>query len=309
MNIIQYSELLLGRIVGKIVGLLYIWLFLHVSADAVRVCGEYFTTAPMPETPLLVFLLTIVLVTAYAAYNGLEVVARMSEIIMPLILLAVLIIGFLVFKEIEFKNLKPVLEDGILPVFHGAVTSASRGIEPLLLAMLSPYLNDKKRKTVSYVIALSVFTIILTIIDIQILTSLGANQAKVFTFPYINLMRRINFADIIERIELIYIGIWLLGVILKVSLYFYLAALGSAQLFNLKSYKPIVLPVGVIIVLLSVFLYRNLVQMSEFFSYKILTPYNLFFILVIPLFLLMVSFIRGINPTKTPTSKVGGKWR
>jgi spore germination protein KB len=216
----------------------------------------------------------------------------MSEIILPIILITMLMAGFFFINDMELKNLKPVLEEGILPVLLGSVISASRGIEPLLLAMLGPYLNVKKKKASSYVIALLIVTVILTIIDVQILASIGANQVKHLSFPYITLMREISFADIIERIDLIYVGIWILGVILKVSLYFYLAVLGSAQLFNLKSYKSVVLPVGMSIVLVSVFLYRNLVQLSQFLSYKILNPYNLFFVLAIPLFLLTVSLIK-----------------
>lgn len=294
-TIIQYSEILLGGIAGKIVGLLYVWFFLHIAANTVRLFGEYFTAAPMPETPLLVFLITFVIVATYAVYNGLEVIGRVSEIIIPINLIVIILISFLVILDMNLNSLKPILEKGVFSVLYGAVISGSRAIEPLLLAMLGPYINNKKKKTLGYVLAMFIVTIILVIIDIQILSSIGTNQVKLLSFPYVVLLRRIKFADIIERIDILHIGIWILGNSLKVALYYYLAVLGISQVFNVKFSKLAIIPVGFVILLLSVLLYRNLVQLEEFLSYKILTPYNLFFILGIPALLLLVSMFKKVT--------------
>lgn len=291
-TIIQYSEILLGGIAGKVVGLLYVWFFLHVAANTMRLFGEYFTAAPMPETPLLVFLVTFVIVATYAVYNGLEVIGRLSEIIIPINLVLIIIISFLVIIDMNLNSLKPLLEKGVSSVLYGAVISASRTVEPLLLAMLGPYINNKKKKTLGYVFAMFIVIIFLTIIDIQILSSIGPNQVKLLSFPYVVLLRRIKFADIIERIDFIHIGIWILGNSLKLALYYYLAVLGISQIFNVKFSKLAIIPVGFIILLLSVLLYPNLVQLEEFLSYKIHAPYNLFFILGIPTLLMLVSLLK-----------------
>lgn len=290
-TIIQYSQILLGKFLGKLVGILYIGFFLHVTVNTIRLFGEYFTAAPMPETPLLVFLCTMVLVSAYAVHNGLEVIARFGEIIMPITIILVLLIAAFVFGMTDLNLLKPVLEEGILPVLQGAVHAAARTTEPIFIAMLCPYLNVRKKMTLSFIAALAGVILLLAVINMQIISTFG-NQAKLLSFPYVSLLREISFADIIERIDLLHIGIWILGNIFKASLYFYLTVLGLAQLFNLKSYQILVLPVAFSIVLLSVFLYKNLIQLKEFLFYKILTPYNLFFILAVPLLLMIISFLK-----------------
>lgn len=291
-TIIEYSELLLGKIGGKIVGLLYVFFFLHVSANTVRLFGEYFTAAPMPETPLVVFLITLVLVAAYAAYSGAEVIGRVSEIVVPLNLILVIIISLLVIKDLNFNNLKPLFEKGIYPVMYGAAISASRAIEPLLLAMLYPYINAKGKKALSYVLGIFIAIAFLVAIDIQILSVIGINQAKLMSYPYVNLLRRIKFADIIERVDIIHLGIWILGNILRAAIYFYLGVLGLAQVFSLKSYKPVIIPAGVVILLLALYLYPNIILMEKFLSYKTLGAYNLFFVIGIPSILLLLALFK-----------------
>lgn len=291
-TIIQYSELLLGRIGGKIIGLLYAFYFLHVSANTVRLFGEYFTAAPMPETPLVVFLITLVLVAAYAVYKGVEAIGRVGEMIIPLNLIVVIIISLMVIKDINFNNLKPLLEKGIYPVLYGAVISASRAIEPLLLAMLYPYINSNKKRALSYVLGIFIAIVFLVLIDFQILSIIGINQAKLMSYPYVNLLRRIKFADIIERVDIIHLGIWILGNCLRAALYFYLGVLGLAQVFSLKSYKPAIIPAGVVILLLALYLYPNLIRMEQFLSYKTLGAYNLFFVIGIPSILLLLALFK-----------------
>ena len=47
---------------------------------------------------------------------------------------------------------------------------------------------------------------------------------------------------------------WMLGGFVKVGVFYYAAVLGSAQLFGLKDYRPLVLPAGTIVVALSILL-------------------------------------------------------
>jgi len=86
--------------------------------------------------------------------------------------------------------------------------------------------------------------------------------------------------------------VWILGVLVKVALFYYVFTLGSAQWLNLKDYKPLVLPAGVILVAMSVLMFANLQELSGFMKPYIATPYTLIFILVIPVILLLIDFVK-----------------
>jgi len=291
-NLIQCSRLLLGR-AGAVIGLLYVWFFLQVGATCLRLSGEYMTSVPMPETPLSAFLLFMAVIAASAVRNGLEVMARMADIIFPVIAGSIIMVVVLVSKEADVKALLPVMEEGLSPVLHGAFTTSSRLVEILALVMVLPHLNMAKPgvvwKIMLYTVA--VFTAFFVIIILAVIAVLGPAQAQTYTFPFMSLTRLISLADIIERIEGTHLGIWLMGVFIKVSLYYYLAALGLSQLMGLKTYRPLVLPVGALLVVLSIWLFDSLPALYRIIQYQIWTPYALVFISGIPLFLLVVAMV------------------
>ncbi|WP_148133990.1 GerAB/ArcD/ProY family transporter [Candidatus Formimonas warabiya] len=290
---IQYSRTLLGKS-GIFVGLLYIWFFLHTGAIALRQFGEFMATVPMPETPLLVFILGIAVIAVSAARNGLEVMGRMADMITPLAIGTILLVVMLVAKEADLKVLTPVLEKGIAPVLYGAFTISTLPVDNMMIiSMVLPYLNKPRGVSRVVIGAFVINTVLFVIITVSIITVFGVAQAQTRTFPTLGLMRLVNLGGIIERIEMLHMGIWVLGNMIKVSIFCYLAVLGLGHLFRLQTYRPIVLPVGALMTALSIWLFDSLVDLSEFTSYKVAPYYALFFNTVIPLILLVIAFVTG----------------
>jgi hypothetical protein len=78
-TIIQYSQVLLGKFFGKIVGLVLVWYWFHIAVTSAAALGESLTSAIMVETPDVVLIGTIAYLGASAARNGVEVMARVAE--------------------------------------------------------------------------------------------------------------------------------------------------------------------------------------------------------------------------------------
>jgi len=70
----------------------------------------------------------------------------------------------------------------------------------------------------------------------------------------------------------------------------YAAVMGIAQLFNLGDFKPFVGPTAAMIIALSIWLYDSLFEMIQFT--EIWPYYSLPFQIVIPLLLLIISWIK-----------------
>lgn len=290
-SLIQCSRILLGKS-GVLVGLLYIWILLQTGAIALRQFGELMVASPMPETPILVFILGVTVIAVSAARNGLEVMGRMADIITPLAIGTILLVVVLVAKEADAKALTPVLEKGIAPVLYGAFTISTLTIDNMLIiSMIVSYLNKPQRVTRIVMGSFIINTVIFVIIIVSIIMVYGVQQAQNRTFPTLGLMRLIEIGNVIERLEAIHMAIWVLGIILKVAVFCYLTSLGIGQLFSLKTYRPLVVPVGALMIVLSIWLFDNMVELREFTSYKIAPYYSLVFITAIPLLLLVVHFI------------------
>ncbi|MFZ5644691.1 MAG: GerAB/ArcD/ProY family transporter [Bacillota bacterium] len=86
--------------------------------------------------------------------------------------------------------------------------------------------------------------------------------------------------------------VWLPGVFTKIAIFYYAVVLGTAQLLNLKDYKSVVLPVGVILAALSILSVNNSPEMIKYLSTGF-PPFSFLFQWIIPLALLAVSIIRG----------------
>lgn len=290
-SIIQYSRIIAGK-AGILIGILYIWFFIHLAAITLYQFGGFLTTAIMPETPILFFLISLMLFCAYAVHNGIEVMGRLCEIIAPIIMVAMATIFILLTKDMDFKLLTPVMEKGFLPVVYGGFLYTPRTDEIVGIAMILPYLNDRRKVKKVFIFSFSILLIFFLLLDITLLTTFGAQAAKSLSFPCFSMIRIISVGGFLERVESIHMGIWVLGIFIKVSFYYYLAVLGMSQLFKLKDYKPLVFPVGTIIVPLTFLIAESMVELKEFTSYKIYTWYAMFFILLIPLALLLIAIIR-----------------
>jgi len=198
----------------------------------------------------------------------------------------------------DFKTLTPVLEKGWGPVLHGAIDTGVRTGEILGLAMILPYLNDTQKVKRVFLFSTTLIVIFFLLITISVQTTMGVELAKNQEFPFYSAVKLIDIGNFIERIESIHMGVWLLGGFIKVTFFFYLSVLGLSQLFNLKDYTPIVLPTGLLLIPFTVLSFDSSVEMGEFTSFKILTPYATFFILIVPSILLLISMIRKKGASK-----------
>ena len=290
-TIIEYSQTVAGK-AGKLVGFLFIAYILQSTAITLAQFGLFFTSTIMPETPILFFYVTLVLICAYATQKGLEVICRLSEFFAPIVLIAITTVSIFLVKDMDLKELTPVLEKGLLPVLQGGLIYTARTVEVLGLAMLLPYINDRQKVKRVFIISFTLITLLFLIITLPILTVFGLEERKALNFPFFSLIRLINIADFLERVESIHMMIWVLGIFVKLSFLYYLSVLGLSQLLNLRDYKSLILPLGTIIIPLSILMAPSLVELQAFTSYKVFTGYSLSFLFVLPSLLLLTAIIR-----------------
>ncbi|WP_339366102.1 GerAB/ArcD/ProY family transporter, partial [Vallitalea maricola] len=70
-TIIQYSGDIIGKIPSKILGFLYCCHFIYINTFILREFAELLAGAFMIETPILFFIIGIILPSIYGVYKGL----------------------------------------------------------------------------------------------------------------------------------------------------------------------------------------------------------------------------------------------
>jgi len=292
-TIFEYPVEIVGRWPGKLVGLLYVWWFLHAAAESSREFVEFMATTYMPETPLVAMLLMGIGGSAYIAKNGLEVIARANEIFLLVIFGATIIIFILAADKMDFHRLLPVADVGAVQVFKGAAVTLSYFGEIAVIAVLVPYLDKPReacRAVVAAVLSSGAFFLLALL---GVLAIYGPHIAGAYLFTTLNEARIISIANFLERMEAVDIIIWISGAYMKVSFYLWVAALGSAQVLGLKDYRPLVLPVGAVVIAMSIMLHPGIPDLLDFRG-RVWPVYALSaFEAGLPLALLVTALARG----------------
>jgi len=290
-TLVQYCELLLGKYIGKAVAVgFFLYLFV-VNNIVTREFSDYINIVLMPETPIMVLNGLLAVIAVYAAAKGLEVIARVAQFILPLFLGSIIIIIGLGLLEAQPGKLLPLLENGPGPVISGALEPATLIGQIIILTMIFPMINLPQRAVKEGIIAIVWIGVLLTSLTAVTISVFGPILPGDQLFPFVTLAKHIKFTTI-QRLEFLVIFIWVSGIVVKVSIFFYLESVAIKQIFGLQNN---IIIFGFLIVshtLLSTLPFNN-PQETNFVLSNFWPPFALVFEFFVPAGLLAIAIIRG----------------
>ncbi|MGW8959782.1 GerAB/ArcD/ProY family transporter [Paenibacillus sp. NPDC055715] len=304
MTLAEIIETLLGKWLGKTVSLLFIvTLFLSGPASVLYDVGNFLTTQIMPQTPAQSVNILFAVIVVMGAWLGIETFARSAELLFPFFILLYISLVILISPEIKLENVEPVLEAGIGPIWPAALSFISVLFLPhIVLLMIFPAVNriDKARKAffngsmfgglmMALIVALSILV-------------LGPDSTARSIFPSYSLAQKISIGSFLQRIEAIMAIMWFISLYFRITIYLYVIVLAIAQIFNLKDYRPLILPLGMILVVMSVVIYPN-VPYQQKWDGTVWVSYTLSIGLFLPLLLLCIHGIRKLWSRKKTGSE------
>lgn len=292
----SYVQKITGKFVGRIIAFLYIIYFIYIASRVLRDFGELLVTSSYEKTPLFMISTLMMLTIMYAVYKGFEVIARVGEMFFILVYFLAVSGFVLVFVSglIHFSNLLPFLENGIKPILKTVLTETLTFPfgEMVVFSMFLPYLNDSKmaRKVGMGAMVLSGINIAITMaINVAVL---GPDIFTRSAFPLLSTISKIEIADFIERLDVLFMLYLVLGGFFKVTIFFYAATLGIRDLFGFPDQRQLCVPVGLIILFTSLTIASNF---SEHIQEGLkIVPLVLHwpFQIIIPISLLLIAFLK-----------------
>lgn len=250
-NFFSFSEELLGKTAGKITCLLYIFWLIQANSVVINEFASFLCTALMPNTPSTVFFVVVIAVAGYAVYGGLEVLARYTQLFLPL-LLGLLFISFLLTApDIQTARILPFFEAGLPALLKSATLPLSLFGEIIILTVIAPNLEDKRKIRRAAVLATLINGAAFLASVLVVILVLGPEVGSSYIFPTYNAVRTVAIANFLERLESIVVAVWMLGGFAKVGVFYYAAVLGTAQVLELRDYRPLVAPAGTVLLALA----------------------------------------------------------
>ncbi|WLD93760.1 endospore germination permease [Alkalihalobacillus sp. AL-G] len=275
---------------GKIIGVLYLVYFYLMAALGVRLFAEAYKRIMM-ETPMWAFVTVILLLTTFIVYLGLETLARLNQIMLPVLVIIAIGVVFLTMGEKkDYTNLLPIMGEGFYPVGVGSLSVMGWFGEFVILGMILPYVKRPKR-LVKTGVSVAVVTLIFFLGPITgPIAMFGPVEAAKMAFPTFSEVRYITAGEVINRFDVIAILFWTVGLMVRISLFFYGLSLGTAQALKLNVYQPIIIPYAWLIGIGSILFAKNYAELKEFL-FQSYVPLNLLMGAALPLLLLLITVI------------------
>lgn len=305
-NLFEIIFEVLGKIFGTIFSLFFVFFAIYLASLVVRVFSEFIQVVNMPETPQVLTISMILLIAYWSVTNGPENIGRLSKFSWPIIWVSVFGTFLIGIKNMNFENLKPVLETELKPLLNSGFTACMLPLGESIVC-LSFFSSMKKTENIKkiYFLALVMFILLSLVAVMRNLLTLGPISAALYYFPSYQAVSVISIGDFFTRVEvLIGINLMLAGFI-KVCVCLYTASVGLTKVLHFSSQKLAIVPCLLIVLTLSWQNHKTTSDLFEFVPY--FTVFATFFEIILPVILWVAAEIKhkmkpapaGTAPVKT----------
>ncbi len=296
LTFIEANDKILGRFFGKFTSISFILLPFLTAGELLYFMGTFMNTEVMPETPTMAFAFLFSIIIIYAAFLGIEVFARSAEILFPIFILIFIFFVICVSPSVHLENLQPIMEAPAKSLFLSIIQFMSVFSFPLVvLLMIFPSIVNVHQSAQKgfYIGTILGGIVLIAIITLCILVLSPANTAA-RTFPSYSLAQKISIGNFLQRIEIIMAAMWIISIYIKTFMYFYASVIGIAQICKINNHRPLIFPLGMIILGLSQIVHPNIIH-SDIYDREIWPIFSFVFAILLPFVLLLIAKIRKIN--------------
>ncbi|MGR6541857.1 GerAB/ArcD/ProY family transporter [Paenibacillus tundrae] len=247
-NLVSISRSILGYWPGTLLALFYLYFFMVGAATQTREVGDFMTTQIFQTTPIRVVILLFTVAIVWAVIHGLESLGRSSELLLPVLIIFIIVLVVCLLPQVEVSNLKPIRENSSVSFAQGILVSIIYPIgEAVPILMLLPYTAKTSHRSLDIILAAGIGNLILSSLVTISMLVLGAFLTQHIIYASFILSQKINIGDFFQRIEALMASAWLISTYFKACIYLYVFVLGTAELFNMKQYRNLILPTGLLI--------------------------------------------------------------
>lgn len=289
-NQAEYTRIILGKYLGGLLVLAYTVGALVVSAAVVVQFSVIMGTAFKPESPPFIWHLTLLIPAVYVVSRGIEVPARMNEVLMPLGLALLLFVISLNFREMELGQFLPMLYEGVLPPIKGAIYLGGYMSYSLIIMVLVP-LVEKKEKLASLGGVTFILTAVALLGGTAAIPIFGPELTAMTLLPALAMIRNIDIG-FVTRLDAFMIAIWYTGLFIFLCLSTYIPAINIQTLFGFRSHRWLLLVNALIILILANIAIVSVPFLRFMFGVPLAVTLYIYSV-VIPLFLYIIARLRG----------------
>jgi spore germination protein KB len=260
LNLTAIHKLIYGRYLGAAISLYYLCFFLLLVSLTIKDIGDIFNVFFMPETPQVMMLIAFTCVCAYAAWNGIEILARVVPFIVTVVSVTIVATTFMLLPKMDFTNFLPIGELTFINFIHSTqiITEVTFGLTLTIFLLIGFTVNDQHRAGRALLLGILSGTAFFMIVVIRNTAVLGNTEAMLFS-PSFQTSRLINIG-FLSRLDILFAIGHTFGQFLICSIYFYITVLFLSQILGLRTYSPLIFPLGCTAVIMAMIIYPSPIE-------------------------------------------------
>jgi spore germination protein KB len=126
------------------------------------------------------------------------------------------------------------------------------------------------------------------------IVALGYDFAKVNNYPLLETLRLVHIGDFLNRLDIIFVVVLMLGGFFKISILIYASALGISQVFKTKKWGVVCSILGIIVIIISNIIAKTYPEHIYTGWNLVLTHIFLPIVVIIPVMTLIVYYLKKL---------------
>lgn len=293
-NIIQINKTKLGKF-GTFLNLILIAGTLIFAICSFWIIVNFIDSQYLYRTPVIIIIVVLILPVIYTIIKDFHVFSKVSLIMFFTSLFFIIVILSGLIGNIDFDNLKPILNNSPNNILYGTFCFIGFNILPVFLLNIIPkkQINgySPKKSFIFYLISgLSLLNVMFLTISI-----FGIHLSELYNYPSFHLLKRVSVLDIIDRVESILSLEWFLALFVQImmALYFIKETLKETFQIKEKTNNIIMTVVCLLLAILTNFIFTT--QGTEIAYFKNILIYMLYITyFIIPL----ITFFKSLKKSQ-----------
>ena len=250
-DIIDIAEYLGGKTLKVFISIVFIFYFLFSSSILLRNFCECLKIVYYPMTSLIFIILTFIIVICITLHHRFSSIAKVNLLIIPLVVISIVFLFVANIENFSLDNIFPIFGDGLFNTFVTGLGNLGAFGGITLLYFLPPYLKEpqkmKKVYLTSVVLGTIYFILCVSIILFMFISLMYTNQIM----PLYSAARYIEFGNFFQRLESIFLLIWILQMVCYLSIIAKIAISIFKKITNIRDEKPMIFIFGLLIFAIS----------------------------------------------------------
>lgn len=289
-NLVELTEQIVGKVVGKILCLLLFFIFFFMMAVEGRSYTEQLSLLYFPETSVTFLLFVFFLIIFYGAKRGIETIGTTSWLFLFFIKASVLLLVCIALQEAVFQRVFPLFGNGLDILMIEGAKKASLFTDLFIITMAYPlFKKGRFSKGIFFGFTFVFFEMILFFL--LYCTIFDYKSIDKVIFPFHDIAQYINLGVYFTNIETFFMIFWILAAFIKYMIYLNFSSWIFGAVFNIKEFEPLILPFAFFSVVLAVIPEDAII--NEFIFKSRLMDFSTPLLVFFPILLWVVAMFKG----------------